>query len=846
MFPLVRYFSLLSACLITALTALIAYEFTRHDQSDFARTAERRSAIIATVLYNTVLAPYVGYIGETEGMTRAALLERPETWAIDAKLAASVRGGDVLKVDIFNLAGLTIYSSEHTRIGRAKGASVSISALLSGRSPLSKFYPARSIVGFDGALSKVDVMGTYVPQFDDSGRPVAILEIYTDITANLALQRHNRWRLVAMLVAGFCALYLALFAVVRRAGVVLARQHRELDAFNRSLEARVAERTMAAEHQADVASTARLALESEVVERRRIEHELVAQREWLLRQQSALGGLMRRGDLTGEAWQKALSELMAVLMSMLKVDRAAVWIYNSDRTQMERIALVTQLTQYCETAPLITLVTRSPYFFALENDDIVAVEDVTVDERVAEFRCGYFDNTGVRAMLDAAIVRSGVIQGAIGVGHVGGTRQWKPEEQTLASTIASLVALVLEARDRREIEQRLRASNVALEKATRVKSQFLATMSHEIRTPMNGVLGMLTQLQHEPLTPRQKQMSRVALQSGEGLLSIIDDILDVTRIEGGKLELEHIAFDVGAVLTSVVELLEPKARDKGLVCSVSHIGLPPAAIYGDPGRLRQVLFNLIGNAVKFTAQGSIDIVLTWLPIDAGRVGLRLDVRDTGIGIDAEAQGRLFELFSQADASTTRRFGGTGLGLAISRELIELMGGRLTLSSMPGVGSTFSIELTAACASLAPASDEHALERYIAPDMRILVAEDNEVNQLVIETLLQSIGCTSVDIVKDGAAAIEAVRFNPRYSVVLMDVQMPVMDGIAATRAIRALEGPMSVTPIVALTANVFDADRSSYRAAGMDGFLSKPVRVSDLAAELERVVGVIEPRRRSA
>jgi signal transduction histidine kinase/CheY-like chemotaxis protein len=846
MFPLVRYFSLLSACLITALTALIAYGFTRHDERDSARTAEARSSVMATVIYNTVLTPYVGYISATDGMTRAALLERPETWDIDAKLAASVRGGDVVKVKIFNLAGLTIYSSEHAQIGEVKGASVPIDALIASRLPLSKIELARSMVGFDGALSNVDTIGTYVPQFDSAGRPVAILEIYTDITADLALQRQDRLRLVAMLVAGFCALYLALFAVVRRAGIILARQHRELDSFSRGLEALVADRTAAAEHQADVASTARFALEGEVVERRRIEVELVEQREWLLRQQSALGRLMRRGDLTGEAWQKALSELITVLMSMLNVDRAAVWIYNSDRTQMQRIALVTQSTQYCETAPLITLVKRSPYFFALENDDIVAVEDVTVDERVAEFRSGYFDNTGVRAMLDAAIVRSGVIQGAIGVGHVGGPRQWKPEELTLASTIASLVALVLEARDRREIEQRLRTSNAALETATRVKSQFLATMSHEIRTPMNGVLGMLTQLQNEPLTPRQKQMSRVALQSGEGLLSIIDDILDVTRIEGGKLELEHIAFDVGAVLTSVVELLEPKAREKGLVFSVTHIGAAPAAIYGDPGRLRQVLFNLIGNAVKFTALGSIEIVLTWRPAGGGRSNLRLDVRDTGIGIDPEAQGRLFALFSQADASTTRRFGGTGLGLAISRELIELMGGQLTLSSTPGVGSTFSIELSAACALPAPVKADRALERRIATDMRILVAEDNEVNQLVIETLLQSIGCHSIDIVKDGAAAVEAVQRNPRYSVVLMDVQMPVMDGIAATRAIRALEGRVCETPIVALTANVFEADRTSYLAAGMNGFLSKPVRVPELAAELERVVRLSDLLRRSA
>ncbi len=369
------------------------------------------------------------------------------------------------------------------------------------------------------------------------------------------------------------------------------------------------------------------------------------------------------------------------------------------------------------------------------------------------------------------------------------------------------------------------------EAANQAKGEFLATMSHEIRTPMNGVIGMLQLLRSSPLTPAQQEQLDIASDSADTLLRLLNDILDLSKIESGKLELEAAVFAPAVPVTETAALMRAQAEAKGLHLScVLAPGLPPA-VTGDSLRLRQVLLNLVGNAVKFTERGGVKVSLTPVGGDLETARLRFAIRDTGIGMDAAAQTRLFEKFSQADSSTTRRYGGTGLGLAISQLLIRQMGGEIKVSSAPGKGSEFSFELAfpLATAPAAMAPSLPAAARYFAG--RVLVVEDNPVNQRVIEMMLRRAGL-EVALADNGADGAARALAEP-WSLVLMDVRMPGIDGMEATRRIRAgLAGrPL---PIVALTANAMAEDRAACQAAGMDDFLAKPVRQPELHACLDR------------
>ncbi|MFL5297678.1 MAG: ATP-binding protein [Phenylobacterium sp.] len=372
------------------------------------------------------------------------------------------------------------------------------------------------------------------------------------------------------------------------------------------------------------------------------------------------------------------------------------------------------------------------------------------------------------------------------------------------------------------------------ETASRAKSAFLATMSHEIRTPLNGVLGMAQAIAAERRLPRRvREHVAVIRESGEGLLAILNDILDLSRVEAGKLELEEIAFDLGELAVAARQTFSTVAQEKGLALELV-IGPDAAGLYrGDPTRVRQILHNLISNALKFTHQGRIEIELV-----RQACGVRLTVSDTGIGIEPETLARLFAKFEQADASTTRRYGGAGLGLSICRELAELMGGSIAAERAPDEGTRFTVVLpiprlgdavpkveAAGVAALAAAASSRPL--------RVLAAEDNATNRLVLRTLLSQIGIEPV-IAEDGRACVDAWAGEP-WDLILMDVQMPVMDGPAAARAIRASEVARGLvrTPIVALTANAMAHQLADYAAAGMDGFVAKPIEAARLFEAIE-------------
>ncbi len=425
--------------------------------------------------------------------------------------------------------------------------------------------------------------------------------------------------------------------------------------------------------------------------------------------------------------------------------------------------------------------------------------------------------------------------------------------------IAGIAGFAVYLRDTRRGREEAEAAN-------RAKSEFLANMSHEIRTPMNGVIGMTDLLLASPLSEEQRENARTIRASAGSLLAIINDILDLSRVEAGRLELQAVGFDLAALVQGAADTVAPRAKEKGVGLSVAVEPEVPRRLSGDPGRLRQALLNLAGNAVKFTSEGEVRIGVRVESSDAEEVVLRFEVKDTGIGIPAREIPRLFAPFTQVDASSTRAFGGAGLGLSIARRLAELMGGLVGVESTEGKGSTFWFTArlrrcaaedpsgpaarpdpgpvgaiaTADATSGDAARPEQRLGAPAAgtalPSVRVLLVEDGVVNQKVARAILRRAGC-SVELAVDGREALAALA-RSRFDVVLMDVQMPVLDGYEATRRLRAgSDGVLDPTvPVVAMTANAMQGDRERCLAAGMDDYLAKPASADELVQAVERAV----------
>ena len=407
-----------------------------------------------------------------------------------------------------------------------------------------------------------------------------------------------------------------------------------------------------------------------------------------------------------------------------------------------------------------------------------------------------------------------------------------------------LLGVSIDVTERKEVLEALEQARDAAESANRAKSDFLAVMSHEIRTPMNGIMGMNGLLLDSKLTRSQRRMTETVRESAESLLTIIDDILDISKLESGKIELECIGFHLPELIDKIVDLFTPRARQKSLLLTADTSAVSRAALHGDQARLRQILLNLVSNGIKFTPSGSIAIKVATTDIDSSRTQVRCEVRDTGPGVSEEAKGRLFKPFEQADNSISRRFGGTGLGLSICQRLVKLMDGQIGVTDREGGGSLFWFEvvLLRAPAPIAKVARpaEWVASESAARSGRVLLAEDNAMNIEIARTILERAGF-EVDVALDGREAVAAVRQN-RYDLVLMDMRMPKLDGIAATREIRASEPEGRRIPIVAMTANAMREDQRRCLEAGMDDYLSKPFQVARLVEMVEHWTGEFQRR----
>jgi PAS domain S-box-containing protein len=427
-------------------------------------------------------------------------------------------------------------------------------------------------------------------------------------------------------------------------------------------------------------------------------------------------------------------------------------------------------------------------------------------------------------------------------------QELRAAEEQLTRLAAETFALAEKLDGAREEAE---AAQMAAENASRAKSRFLAMMSHELRTPMTAVIGMGDLLMGTGLSDQQKSFVRTLRSSADTLMTILNDVLDFSKIEAGQLMLEEIDFSLPRLVDDVVQLFLVRAAAKGLTLSASIADDTPRHIRGDPTRLRQVLFNLVSNAIKFTERGAIEIAV-WspdppaAPVDESGtvpvslpVTLRFEVQDSGIGMTAEQRGRLFDAFVQADASTSRKYGGTGLGLAICKRLVEAMGGEITVASVPGRGSTFRFSIRTRTAEAQPVGDlgtrgllsASAEEPQQSPvALRLLLAEDNDINRMLITAMMTRIG-HRIDAVNDGRAALDAVKAAD-YDVLILDMEMPVLDGRSTARAIRRMDGAVARIPIVGLSADALPEHRDGHMAAGLDAYLTKPIDWEQLNAVL--------------
>ncbi len=564
----------------------------------------------------------------------------------------------------------------------------------------------------------------------------------------------------------------------------------------------------------------------------------IQDREALVRaQNSALSALATEKTLHSGDILEAARLITEASARTLNVRRASVWLLDSGASQLACITVFSLDEQCHQGHSAVPRTGNEAYFDALQTSRVLAITDARSDPRTQCLTDDYLIPLESSGILDAVIRIDGAVAGVVCHEHSGEPRTWSAEEENFAGSIADLMALALEARDRRKAQEELLAAKDAAEAASEAKSRFLATMSHEIRTPLNGVVGMLKLLRNSDLNAKQARFVSKGVLSSEALLNVINDILDFSKIEAGRLELEHVRFDVVEIIENVVQMFAQRAEEQRieLACRVSE-SVPRQAL-GDPNRLGQVLINLLGNAHKFTKAGEIVVDVHCRQESRQQAELEFRIRDTGKGISVEDKERIFEPFLQEDNSTTRRFGGTGLGLGISRQLVGLMGGNIGVESSPGHGSTF--RFTVKLGKVPPQSLPKPLNGMRG--MRALVVDDHAVTREIIAYELECWGC-SCRAADNGSAALDLIHeqaeLETPFDFVIVDWNMPEMNGEQLCRQIKA-DAALAHLPLILLS-SVVGLHPDRLKEIGIAAWVAKPARQSELHDAIINVINHAE------